>query len=106
MCYMTGIDVMKNSINDISLVRNLNVLKYILSKNKAVDYSILDKKEWKTCLQKDGDQWKVSFIERGQDVSPKLYDNVNDACLDVIQRTVPKCRQKKAKVEYQRKIIK
>lgn len=84
--------------------KSLNILRDALEKEHIGQYCILEKKEWKVCIQQENGKWKVSFIERNNDVSPVFYDDVNDACLDLIRRVTPKNKIQKVINNYQRRI--
>ena len=98
------IDTIANVIYEISSERNLKALKYALDKERIGQYCILGKKEWKVCIQKDRNKWKVSFVERDKDVSPVLYDDVNDACLELIRRVTPKHKTRKVMSNYLKQV--
>lgn len=85
----TSINQELNMASLITSERYLRVLDE-LSSSKSQEYSLLERKEWKTCLLHDEKGWKVTFIERGEDIEPRYYTDIKDACIDVINSIFPK----------------
>ena len=87
-----------NKVNLLTSDRYLRALDAVL--RDSSEYAIFSREEWKTCLTCDNGKWKVAFVERGQDVCPKYFDDVIGACLYLIENVSPKKKTKKIKELY------
>lgn len=99
-----------NSVDkELVLTKALSSDKYLQAldevlKNESDGYAILSYKEWKTCLTYKNGLWQVSFIERGEEMQPKTFNDVNDACLYLIDEVSPKRKLKRIRNRYLSKV--
>lgn len=81
----------------------IDVLKSCVNAARITDVCIGEQKEWHTCMVISDNQYKVSFVERGHDVKPELFESPVNAGLRTIERS--DCSELK-KLRTKRQIMK
>lgn len=66
--------------------------KYLQALDKAMsncneDYSVGSRKDESLCLLFNDGQWEVFYAEKGLETDKKCYDDISDACIEVIERS-------------------
>lgn len=74
-------------IEEKVLLKELN--KIIKELDQEIYFSLNEPTEQRICLEKVKESWQVYFVERGIKHQIKEYENLYEACINVIDRLSP-----------------
>lgn len=88
------------SINKEASAKYLVALYRTLNKYKQQEYDLCRESEWKRCLIFKNGRWRVGFVERGNFREQCAYNDVDDACLYMINKIFPRVKKILVKRKY------